>query len=112
MDRVWLAQNSNDERVLRLCEADGWVVNEAVKAPVYPPNSPQDIRQSMDLLREIHNSNWQDAHERAAHNAISCALDEAGIKNEVHRGMCLEVGLEKFVDSLRHSATDREIGEQ
>lgn len=58
--RVWLAQNSDNKRVLRLSEADGWGVNEVSKAPVYPPNSPQDIRQSMDLLREIHNSNWQD----------------------------------------------------
>lgn len=34
------------------------------------------------------------------HDAICRALDEAGIKNETLRGMCLEVGLEKFYDGV------------
>jgi hypothetical protein len=36
----------------------------------------------------------------AVHDAISRALDEAGITNEVLRGMCIEVGLDKFNDSF------------
>lgn len=36
----------------------------------------------------------------AAHAAISRALDEANIRNEVYRGMCLEVGLEKFAEAI------------
>lgn len=41
-----------------------------------------------------------------AHNAISRALDEAGIKQPVHRGMCLEVGLQTFADGLPPSSGD------
>ena len=41
-----------NERSLRLAEADGWEVHEVAKAPA--TNSPEDIRQSMDLLQQIH----------------------------------------------------------
>jgi hypothetical protein len=37
----------------------------------------------------------------AAHEAIERALDEAGIRNDVLRGMCLEVGLERFAEHAR-----------
>jgi len=53
-DRVWLAWNEKDGKSLRLTEADGWVVHEVAKAQVYRPNSPEDIKQSMDLLQQIH----------------------------------------------------------
>lgn len=43
-----------NEESLRLAEADGWEVHEVAKAPVCLPNSPEDIRQSMDLLQQIH----------------------------------------------------------
>lgn len=36
----------------------------------------------------------------AVHDAISRALDEGGVLNDVLRGMCLEVGIEKFQDAL------------
>lgn len=51
--RVWIASKGT-EKALTLYEADGWEVHEVVKAPVCRPNSPEDIRQSMDLLQQIH----------------------------------------------------------
>lgn len=51
--RVWIAMKGNEES-LRLAEADGWEVHEVAKAPACRPNSPEDIRQSMDLLQHIH----------------------------------------------------------
>lgn len=41
-----------------------------------------------------------DKTEMAVHVAITRALDEAGVKPEVLRGMCIVVGLEKFRDEL------------
>lgn len=46
--RVWLAMKGTEE-ALTLREDDGWEVHEVAK-----PNSPEDIRQSMDLLQQIH----------------------------------------------------------
>ena len=40
----------------------------------------------------------------AAHAAISRALDEAGIRESVLRGMCVVVGLEVFDDALAAAA--------
>jgi hypothetical protein len=40
------------------------------------------------------------AIEYAAHDAVVRALDEAGIRNEVLRGMCIEVAIEKLRDVL------------
>lgn len=34
------------------------------------------------------------------HDAVLLALDEAGVRNEVLRGMCLEVAIEKAQDAL------------
>jgi hypothetical protein len=51
--RIWIALKGN-EKALTLSEADGWEVHEVVKAPVYRANSPEDIKQSMDLLQQIH----------------------------------------------------------
>lgn len=44
-----------------------------------------------------------DALRDAAHDAISRALDETGIRNRVLRGMCIEVGLQRFADCLAAS---------
>lgn len=51
---------------------------------------------------------WQaaTAHERercrlATHDAVVRALDEAGIRSDVLRGMCIEVALERFNDVIR-----------
>lgn len=38
--------------------------------------------------------------ESAAHDAVIRALDEAGIRNDILRGMCIEVAIEKLRDSL------------
>lgn len=38
--------------------------------------------------------------EHAVHDAITRALAEAGIKQEVLVGMCIEVGLEAYRDAL------------
>lgn len=51
--RVWIASKGN-EKALRLAESDGWEVHEVAKAPSCRPNSPEDIRQSMELLQQIH----------------------------------------------------------
>lgn len=51
--RVWIAMKGN-EQALTLSEADGWEVREVAKAPACRPNSPEDIRQSMNLLQHIH----------------------------------------------------------
>lgn len=67
--RVWIASKGN-EKALTLLEADGWEVHEVVKAPVCSPNSPEDIRQSMDLLQQIH----REAHgnETFPHLCVEC----------------------------------------
>lgn len=41
------------------------------------------------------------AIESATHDAVVHALDEAGIRSEVLRGMCIEVAIEKLRDVLR-----------
>jgi hypothetical protein len=38
--------------------------------------------------------------QMAVHDAITRALDEADVRPEVLRGMCVEVGLEKFNDAM------------
>lgn len=42
--------------------------------------------------------------ERAVHDAITRALAEAGVKQEVLVGMCIEVGLDAYRDALRTGA--------
>ncbi|MBX3678488.1 MAG: hypothetical protein KF853_15850 [Rhodocyclaceae bacterium] len=44
------------------------------------------------------------AIESATYDAAVRALDEAGIRNEVLRGMCIEVAIEKLRDVLRPNA--------
>ncbi len=39
--------------------------------------------------------------QQAAHSGILRALDEAGVRDEVLRGMCIEVGIDAFNSSLR-----------
>jgi hypothetical protein len=44
-----------------------------------------------------------EAADGAVHDAIMRALDEAGIYQSVLRGMCVEVGLERFRDSIERA---------
>lgn len=67
--RVWIASKGT-EKALTLSEADGWEVHEVVKAPVCSPNSPEDIRQSMDLLQQIH----REAHGNETLPVDGCIL--------------------------------------
>lgn len=48
----------------------------------------------------------------ACHDALRRALDEAGVKNEVLRGMAIEVGLEAFKDALPDEPTREPTVEQ
>jgi hypothetical protein len=48
----------------------------------------------------------------AVHGATLRALDEAGVRNEVLRGMCIEVAIEKYSECLIAYADARRIERQ
>ena len=72
-----------------------------------PPNVyvtdivPQFETQDVELRPEhLEPSFGIKAIESAMHDAVIRALDEAGVRNEVLRGMCIEVAIEKFRNAL------------
>jgi hypothetical protein len=63
--------------------------------------SATGLKCEADLLED--NERLRAAQTTAVHAAITRALDEAGIRPEVLRGMCIEVGLEAYRASFSAS---------
>lgn len=77
-----------------LREADGWEVHEVAKAPLYRPNSPEDIKQSMDLLQRIATeSDCEDqGYGAIADGCTKLGCDRAPIKPDGEWLKCTKCG--------------------
>lgn len=66
----------------------------------------ETIDQAIEALHrcDVAHSAAEPRAEPAVHEAITRALAEAGVKQEVLVGMCIEVGLEAYRDALNREA--------
>ena len=68
----------------------------------------REVKAERDKLRK-ENEALLLAIDRAVHAAVLRALDEAGLRNDVLRGMCVEVAIEQAREVLEeHSAINAE----